>query len=169
MPTEKRSVSEYHLDCRCEISQTSIEVGKIYRKNVLDGASTRVMFTTKIAYGLQVYEIVSKYGQVDFKYYMNAHPADFGVTPEVLNYPDRRVRTKFIASPSLIEHLDTVKLAAQEVLTPHPKKVYRNSVITYLFRLVIDYDRGTVHYVENRPDYEVPIRRACYGYKRKAR
>lgn len=138
----------YKVKLRLETLQTGLQVGKIYSERVLDGTKTAVMFTTKVAYGLQVYETVSQYGEVDFNYYVNAHYARFGVNLDKALYTGSLPCTKFYASPDLIARLDAVGDVILKTVKNDQVKVCRNSVIAYLFRLVIDYDRGTVHYIE---------------------
>lgn len=145
MPTAS-STKKYIMDCRREVAYTSDEVGRIHRKRVLGGAVVRVTFATKIAYALEVYEIVRKKGLVDFEYYKNAAASEFGVTDKTLSCPDIRYRTSFNASPSLIARLDSVKQVIQEALAGQGK-VNRNFVVAILFRIAIDFDRDSVHYV----------------------
>lgn len=141
-------VDVYNLEFHRETIHTGVQVGKIYRKRVLGTMDTTIMLTTKIAYGLQVYETVSQYGTVDFNYYIHANPLLFGVPMEMYLRPAKRLPTTFCASPSLMARLDAVRDVVQEMVQDDQVKIYRNSVIACLFRLVIDYDRDTVHYVE---------------------
>lgn len=138
-------MKKYVMDCRREVAFTSKRVGDIYRARVLGNADVRVTFATKLAYALEVYEAARRKGRVDFEYYKNADASEFGVDEATLDCPDIRYRTSFNASESLVARLDSVKQEIQEFLLGQGK-VNRNFAVAILFRIVVDYDRDSVHY-----------------------